>query len=95
MRKQRPFPGAFALVLILLLLLPACGSSDEPTDGPSSEQTTGEPTDLPDSEPAVDEPGNRASSEQTTTANTPPATTAPETDRETLVALYNATGGPN
>ena len=29
------------------------------------------------------------------TAGSPVAQTSPETDREALVALYNATGGPN
>ena len=112
MRTPRLSLGVFALALILpLLLLLACGGSDEPTDGPSSERATDEPTDLPDSERATDEPEGRASSGQTTAAPTtegtepsptPRATaaptmvqTSPETDREALVALYNATGGPN
>ena len=112
MRTPRLFLGVFALALILLLL--ACGGSDEPTDGPASERATAAPTDLPDSERATDEPEGRASSGQTTAAPTPKATaaptpkataaptpkaiaaqTSPEPDREALVALYNATGGPN
>ena len=104
MRTQRLFLGVFPLALILLLL--ACGGSDEPTDGPASERATAAPTDLPDSERATDEPEGRASSGQTTAAPTPKATaaptpkataaqTSPEPDREALVALYNATGGPN
>ena len=90
MRTSRLFLGIFALALILPLLLLACVGSDEPTHGPSSERATAAPTDLPDSERATDEPEGRASSGQTT-----PAPTTPETDREALVALYNATGGPN
>ena len=97
--------------MILPLLLLACGGSDEPMDGPSLERTTDEPTDLPDSERATDEPEGRAFSGQTTAASTteggessptPRATagplmaqTSPETDREALVTVYNATGGPN
>ncbi len=93
------------------MLLLACGGSDEPTDRPSSERPTAEPTDLPDSERATGEPLSRASSGQTTTVPTtegaepsptpratarpPLAQTSPETDRETLIALYNATDGPN
>ena len=136
MRTPRPFLGIFALALLLPLLLLACGGSDEPTDGPSSERSTAEPTDLPDSERATDEPDGRTSSGQTTAAPTaegaeppptpsvtagptpagiatptrprvipmstprptdgpPMAQTSPETDREALVALYNATGGPH
>ena len=58
------FLRVFALALILPLLLLACGGSDEPTDGPTSERAIETQTSL-------------------------------ETDREALVALYNATGGPN
>ena len=52
MRKPRLYPGVFVLALLLPLLLLACGGSDEPAEGPSS-------------------------------------------DREALVALYNAAAGPN
>ena len=110
MRTPRLFMGIFALALILPLLLLACGGSDEPSDGASSERATAEPTDLPDSERATDEPESRASSGQPTAgpttksaepSSTPRATAAPtmvqissETDREALIALYNTTGGP-
>ena len=77
MRTPRPLLGIFALALLLPLLLLACGGSDEPTGGRSSERAT-------------DEPESRTSSGRTTLAPT-----SPETDREALVALYNATGGPN
>ena len=90
MRTPRLFLGIFALALLLPLLLLACVGSSEPTHGPSSERATAAPTELPDSERATDEPEDRASSGQTT-----PEPTPPEPDREALVALYNATGGPN
>ena len=88
MRTPRLFLGIFALALLLPLLLLACGGSDEPADGLSSERATNEPE-------------SRASSGQTppdptTESAVPPlAQTSPETDREALIALYNATGGPN
>ena len=98
MRTPRLFLGVFALTLLLPLLVLACGGSDEPKDGPSSERS-------------IDEPEGRASSGQITAAPTrqrvsPMSTlqptavptlaqTPPETDREALVALYNATDGPN
>ena len=68
MRTPRFFLGIFALALLMPLLLLACGGSDEPTDGPSSERAAARP---------------------------PLAETSPETDREALVALYNATDGEN
>ena len=76
MRTVRRFWGVFAAVLILLLL-PSCGVSDEQRDGPTSEQAIGEPTDLPDSENVIDEREGRASSGQTTAAPLPSTTTAP------------------
>ena len=98
--------GIFALALILPLLLLACGGSDEPTDLPDSERATVEPesrassgqtTTVPKTESAEPSPTPRA-----TAAPTPAATAVPtmvrtssETDREALIALYNATGGPH
>ena len=106
MRTARLFLGVFALALILPLLLLACGGSGEPADGASSERATVEPesrassgqtTARPTTESAEPSPTHRA-----TAAPTPAATAAPtmvqtssETDREALIALYNATGGPN
>ena len=106
MRTARLFLGVFALALILPLLLLACGGSDELADGASSERATVEPesrassgqtTARPTTESAEPSPTHRA-----TAAPTPAATAAPtmvqtssETDREALIALYNATGGPN
>ena len=110
MRKPRLYLGVFALALLLPLLLLACGGSDEPAEGPSSERATAEPTDLPDSERPTDEPKTSASPARTPstpgsvaapTATGAPATAPPaapgsaETDREALVALYNAAAGPN
>ena len=111
MRSPRLFLGIFALALLMPLLLLACGGSDEPTDEPSSERATAAPTDLPDSERDTDEPKGMSSSGQTTpetttpsaepspkpraTARPPLAETSLETDREALVALYNATNGEN
>ena len=106
MRTPRLFLGVFALALLLPLLLLACGGSDEPTDGPASGRATDEPTDLPDLKRATDEPETPASPGRTpstpgsgdaptaTDATAPPAPSGPaETDREALVALYNAADG--
>ena len=111
MRTPRLFLGIFVLALLMPLLLLACGGSDELADGPSSEPTTTKPTDLPDPDRATDEPKGMSSSGQTTpetttpsaepspkpraTARPPLAETSLETDREALVALYNATNGEN
>ena len=102
MRTPRLFLGIFALALLLPLLLLACGGSDEPTGGrASSGQTTAAPT----TESAKPSPTPRATAEPTKqrvlttstpqpTARPPLVQTTPETDREALVALYNATGAP-
>ena len=94
MRTPRPFLGIFALALLLPLLLLACGGSDEPANGASLERPTAGPTtEVAEPSPtprATDEPESRTSSGQTTAEPT-----SLETDREALVALYNATGGPN
>ena len=68
------------------MLLLACGGSDAPTMvQTSSERATAGPT----TEVAEPSPTPKA------TARPPLAQTSPETDRAALVALYNATGGPN
>ena len=85
MRTPRLFLGIFALALRLPLLLLACGGSGELTGGRSSRRATAGPT----TEVAEPSPTPRA------TARPPLVQTSPETDREALVALYNATGGPN
>ena len=46
-RTPRLFLGVFALALILLCLLLACGGSDELADGPSSEPTTAKEEGVP------------------------------------------------
>ena len=46
------------MALILLVLLVACGGSDEPTDGPSSERATAEPT-TEGAEPSAHARGHR------------------------------------
>ena len=84
MRTPRLFLGIFALALRLPLLLLACGGSGELTGGRSSGRATAGPT----TEVAEPSPTPRA------TARPPLVQTSPETDREALVALYNA-GGPN
>ena len=67
------------------------------TDEPESRASSGQPTAGPTTESAEPSPTPRA-----TAAPTPAATAAPtmvqtssETDREALIALYNATGGPH
>ena len=85
MRTPRLFLGIFALALRLPLLLLACGGSGELTGGRSSGRATAGPT----TEVSEPSPTLRA------TARPPLVQTSPETDREALIALYNATGGPN
>ena len=116
MRTPRLFLGVIALALLLPLLLLACGGSDEPTGGRSSERATDEPvgrassgqtTAAPTTESAEPSPTPRATAAPTKqrvlttstprpTARPPLVQTTPETDREALVALYNAnaTGAP-
>ena len=92
MRAPRLFLGVFAFALILLSLLLACGGSDEPTDGPSSEPTAAEPMDLPDSERATDEPEMPAS--PTRSPSTPGSGDAPTaTDAPVPATALPATSG--
>ena len=98
MRTPRLFLGIFALALLLPLLLLACGGSDEPADGLSSERATNEPESRASSGQTPPEPTTESAEPSPTpkaTARPPMAQTSPETDREALIALYNATGGPN
>ena len=80
------------LVLVMLLLASplACGLEEPtPTPSPPIEPT---PTPSPTIEPtATPSP----TIEPTPTPSPTPETTSTETDREVLVALYNATDGPN
>ena len=83
---------------MILPFLLACGGSDEPPDRRSSEQATGKRTALPDCEliTADEQRVGSASSGRTAAAPTTAGVeTSPETDREALEALHNATGGPN
>ena len=88
MRTPQLLVGIFARALLLPLLL-ACAGSDEPTDESSPERDTVEPTDLPDSQQATDAPASA------TATALPAAFGSVETDREALVALFNATNGWN
>ena len=81
MRTPRLFLGVFALALLLPLLLLACGGSDEPADGPSSELATNEPE-------------SRASSGQTTAAPTTASAEPSPTPRATAVPTPAATAAP-
>ena len=93
MRTSRLFLGIFALALLLpLLLLLACGGSDEPTDVPSSERATAEPTDLPDSERPTDEPETPAS--PAPRPSTPGSGDAPTATDEPVPAATTATVPP-
>ena len=89
------------LALALTAALAACGS-DEPSGVTGPDQTASTPTETPASPTRT--PSTPGSGDTPTATDTPvPATaTAPpaasgsvETDREALVALYNATGGEN
>ena len=95
MITPRLFLGVFALALLLPLLLLACGGSNEPADGPSSERATDEP-ETP--APPARTPSTPGSGDAPTATDAPAVATAPpaasgsvETDREALVILYNAT----
>ena len=79
--------------------------TDEPTEMPDSERPTGEPEGNA-GEPEGNASSGQAAPEPTTpsaepsstpraTARPPMAQTSAKTDREALIALYNATGGPN
>ena len=103
MTMPRLFLGLSALILLLPLLLLACGGSDEPTDAPASDRATAEPTDLPDSEGATGETEGIASSEHTTTPPTTEgaapsptrrATTAPTTESAEPSPTLLATAAP-
>ena len=73
-----------ALALIIPALFPACGSDEPPvaTATSASDRATATPAPAP------------ATATATPEASLPLAQTSPETDREALVALYNAAGGP-
>ena len=96
MRTPKPYLGLFALALLIPMLLLACGGSDEPTYGPSSERASAEPTGRSFSGQTTPEPTTPSAEPPPTPrapAKTPLAETSPETDREALASLYNATNG--
>ena len=97
MRTPRLFLGIFALALLLPLLLLACGGSDEPTAGPSSERATDEPETpaSPGRTPSTPVSGDAPTATDTPATAPPAASGSADTDREALVALYNATDGEN
>ena len=89
------------LTLALTAALAACGS-DEPSGVTGPDRTASTPTETPAS--PTQTPTTPVSGDAPTATDTPvpAATTAPpaasgsvETDREALVALYNATNGEN
>ena len=88
-----------ALALALTAALAACGS-DEPSGVTGPDRTASTPTETPAS--PAQTPTTTGSGDAPTATDTPvPATSPPaasgsaETDREALVALYNATDGGN
>ena len=95
MRTSPLFLGSFALAVLLLLLL-ACASPDQPTDLPNSERPTGESETQTSPAQTRSTPGSGASRTPTSAPATalPSASGSAETDRATLVALYHATDGP-
>ena len=87
------------LALALTAALAACGS-DEPSGGTGPDRTASTPTETPASPtrtPSTPVPSPTATDAPGTAAATaPPAVSgSAETDREALVALYNATNGEN
>ena len=87
------------LALALTAALAACGS-DEPSGGTGPDRTASTPTETPASPtrtPSTPVPSPTATDAPGTTATTapPPASGSAETDREALVAFYNATDGEN
>ena len=89
------------LALALTAALAACGS-DEPSGVTGPDRTASTPTETPASPARTPSTTGAVDAPTATVAPRPTATTAPpaasgsaETDREALVALYNATGGEN
>ena len=81
-------------------------ASERATNEPESRASSGQTTAVPKTEGAKPSPTPKATAAPTKqrvlttstprpTARPPMAQTPPETDREALVALYNATGGPD
>ena len=96
---------ALLVLMLLALALAACDSAP-PTAGSVESGARLTPTPVPTATPiatptpvptAISTPteGIEPSPTPSATTGSPTAQTSPETDREALVALYNATGGPN
>ena len=92
---------SFILALALTAALAACGS-DEPSGGNGPDRTASTPTDTPAAPTRTLATPRAGTASTATDAPGPAAATAPpaasgsvETDREALVALYNATDGEN
>ena len=89
------------LALALTAALAACGS-DEPSGVTGPDRTASTPTETPASPARTPSTPGSVDAPTATDTPVPTATTAPpaasgsaETDREALVALYNATDGEN
>ena len=89
------------LALALTAALAACGS-DEPSGGTGPDRTASPPTETPATPARTPSTPGAGDAPTATDTPVPTATTAPpaasgsaETDREALVALYNATDGEN
>ena len=89
------------LALALTAALAACGS-DEPSGVTGPDRTAPTPTETPASPARTPTTPGSVDAPTATDTPVPTATTAPpaasgsaETDREALVALYNATNGEN
>ena len=92
---------SFVLALSLTAALAACGS-DEPSGVTGPDRTASTPTETPTSPAQTPTTPGSGGAPTATDAPEPATTTAPpaasgsaETDREALVALYNATDGEN
>ena len=90
-----------ALILLLMALLLACGGNG-PTERPDPDRATSLPTSSLTPAPATAEATSTPAAALSTpaptltirpTARPPLAQTSPETDKEALIALYNATNG--
>ena len=84
------------LTLALTATLAACGS-DEPPGGTAATptETPASPARTPSTTGSMDAPTATVAPRPTATTAPPAASGSTETDRETLVALYNATDGEN
>ena len=101
-KELRLVPLLTAPSLILLVAVVACGVESDAAQEPADATATAASGQAASSSPAgaTPSPTPKATAaptkeSSTPTARPPLAQTSPETDREALVALYNATDGPN